>query len=199
MSFSFERASLSVVALAALTLVGCANQAPTTASKAASTYAAAPAKAEASASEYYVVLTEEGRFYAFGDFKTYQQFLAHGEVALTRTRIGAGPDGKTVVFGLTKADVKANKPTKGELVFDGKLSGGTDFYGEVFKEGRFYVFDDLKDMKEFAAVGEVPYAFTDIGTGPQGKSLVWVMNKTSIKEGRPEARIARFKTIRAAN
>jgi len=45
----------------------------------------------------------------------------------------------------------------------------------------------------------VPYAFTDIGTGPQGKSLVWVMNKTSIKKGRPEARIARFKTIRAAN
>lgn len=198
MSFFFERASMSIVALAALTLVGCANQGAATMPKDAAAHTNATASAEASASEYFVVLPEEGRFYAFGDFKTYQQFLAHGEVALTRTRIGAGPDGKTVVFGITKTDVKTNKPNPAELVFDGKVAGDANFYGEVFKDGRFYVFDDLKDMKEFAAVGEVPYAFTDIGTGPNGASLVWVMNKTSIKKGRPEARIGRFSAIRAA-
>lgn len=194
---SFNRASLSLVAVAAMTLAGCSTQTPATAPAAAAAQAA-PSAAAASAKEYYVVLPEDGRFYAFGDFKTYQQYLAHGEVALTRARIGAGPTGQTVVFGITNDDVKNNRPNPAENIFDGKLTGDTDFYGEVFKDGRYYVFGDLKDMKAFSAFGEVPYAYTDIGTGPKGETLVWVMNSASYKIGRPESRIARFKAARAA-
>lgn len=200
MTLSFERASLSLVALAVTALVGCASQTPATAPKVATTPAvtqAAPA-ATLLASEYYVVLPEDGRFYAFGDFKTYQQYLEHGEVALTRARIGAGPTGQTVVFGITNDDVKANRPNGAELVFDGKATGGADFYGEVFKSGRYYVFGDLKDMQSFAAFGEVPYAYTDIGAGPKGATMVWVMNGASYKLGRPESRIARFTAARTA-
>lgn len=202
---SFERASLAMVAIAALTLVGCASQAPATAPKAAAAQIAPASAAKAAAptaattaSEYYVVLPEDGRFYAFGDFKTYQQYLEHGEVALTRARIGAGPNGQTVVFGITNDDVKNNRPNPAELVFDGKLTGADDFYGEVLKDGRYYVFGDLKDMKPFVAFGEVPYAYTDIAAGPKGETLVWVMNSASFKKGRPETRIARFKAARAA-
>ena len=161
--------------------------------------APAPALVPSAADEYYVVLPEDGRYYAFGRAKDYFDYLAHGEVTLTRARIGAGPNGKTVVFGITNDDVKSGKPSVGELVFDGKLPAAEGFYGEVFKDGRYYVFHDLANMKAFAAFGEVPYSYTDIGAGPKGETLVWVMTADSFKKGRPAATIERFKQIRTAS
>ena len=70
--------------------------------------------------------------------------------------------------------------------------------GEVFKDNRFYLFGDLKDMTNFTAFGEVPYSYTDIGAGPKGESIVYVMNKDSYAKGKPEDRMARFKTLRMA-
>lgn len=187
----------AAAALAVLVLAGCASNASAPASA-----AAAPASTAASAEtakEFYVVLPEDGRYYAFGDKKNYFDYLAHGEVTLTRTKIGAGPGGKTVVFGINKDDVKANKPSLGELVFDGTLKAAPEFHGEVVKNGRYYVFGNLEDMKSFAAFGEVPYSFTDIGAGPKGETLVWVMNKASYAKGRPTPTIERFKSMRAVN
>ena len=190
-------------AAAAVALAGCATQ-PAPAPKAeavkpAETQASAPAMAPAAAAqatEFYVVLPEDGRYYAFGNYKLYQDYLAHGEVALTRTRIGAGPDGRTVVFGITNDDVKTGKPSIAEQVFDAKLAPAKDFYGEVYKGGRYYVFGQLKDLLEFAAHGEIPYSFTDIGTGPNGATLVWVVDKEGFAKGRPEARVQHFNRLR---
>jgi hypothetical protein len=187
-------------AVVAALLAGCATQ-PAPAPKAeapkadAKPAAAAPA-AQPEATEYFVVQPEDGRYYAFGSFKLYQDYLAHGEVALTRTRIGAGPTGQTVVFGITNDDVKAGKPSVAELVFDAKLSPAPNFYGEVFKGGRYYVFDNLKALKEFAAFGEVPYSYTDIGAGPNGATIVWVMDKDSYAKGKPTQRMQRFQALR---
>jgi len=184
-------------------LAGCATQAPqaTPASApVAAPVAAAPSAAPAAevAKELYVVLPDDGRIYAFGDTKNYFDFLTHGEVTLTRTRIGEGPGGKTLVFGITADDVKANKPSLGEKVMLSGLPAAPEFYGEVFKGGRFYVFGDLKDIKDFTAFGEVPYSYTDIGAGPKGETLVYVMNSASYKLGKPEVRVERFKALRVA-
>ena len=157
------------------------------------------APAAAGARELFVVLPEDGRIYAFGDTKNYFQYLEHAEVALTRTRIGDGPGGRTMVFGLTNDDVKANTPSLAERVMDKKLLAAPEFHGEVFKDGRFYVFHSLKDMNDFIQYGEVALAFTDIGTGPKGASIVWVMNKESMAKGRPTATMERFKAIRVAS
>jgi hypothetical protein len=166
--------------------------------------APAPAKppvstpAAATTADLFVVLPESGRVHAFGDTKNYFDFLAHGEVALTRTRIGAGPGGRTLVYGITSADVKANQPSRAEQILEGTLPAGTAFYGEAFKSGRYYVFGELKDMKDFTAFGEVPYSYTDIGVGPKGETLVYVMNKDSYKKGKPQDRADRFKALRVA-
>lgn len=186
------KASIMIAVAAAFALAGCAG-APEKQAGAAATTAAEAALAK----EYYVVLPEDGRIYAFGRAKDYLDYLAHGEVTLTRTRIGAGPNGRTVVFGITGDDVKKNRPSQGELLFDGKLQGAADFHGEVLKDGRYYVFGAFKDMSDFIAFGEVPYSFTDIGAGPNGATVVWVMNKDSIKKGRPTATMERFKSLRA--
>jgi len=190
---------LTGAALAAVLLAGCASQSaqPPKADAKPETKSAATAPAvQAQASEFYVVLPENGRYYAFGSFKLYQDYLAHGEVALTRTRIGAGPSGQTVVFGITKADVKSKQPSVGEQIYDGKLPAAPNFYGEVFKDGRYYVFDNLKALLEFAAFGEAPYSFTDIGAGPNGATLVWVMDKGSVAKGKPTQRMQRFQAMR---
>jgi hypothetical protein len=198
---------LTGAALCAALLAGCASQpaqppkaeapkADAAKAEAKPTTAAAPA-VQAQASEFYVVQPEDGRYYAFGSFKLYQDYLAHGEVALTRSRIGAGPTGQTVVFGITNDDVKSGQPSVAEQIYDGKLAPAPNFYGEVFKGGRYYVFDNLKALMEFAAFGEVPYSYTDIGTGPNGATVVWVMDKESFAKGKPTQRMERFLALRA--
>jgi hypothetical protein len=159
---------------------------------------AAPAAAATAPVELFVVLPDSGRVHAFGDTKNYFDFLAHGEVALTRTKVGAGPGGKTLVFGITGDDVKANRPSRGEQILDGSVPAGAGFYGEAVKAGRYYVFGDLKDMTNFTAFGEVPYSYTDIGAGPKGETIVYVMNKDSYAKGKPQDRADRFKALRVA-
>lgn len=183
-------------AVAASLLAGCAAQKGAHAPMKPATSAAASSATQAQVAEYYVVLPEDGRYYAFGDFKQYQEYLAHGEIAFTRTRIGVGPTGQTVVFGISAEDVKSGAPAQVELLYDGKAAPTHQFYGEVFKDGRYYVFDDLKALQEFAAFGEVPYAYTDIGAAPDGKTVVWVMDKKSYTKGKPAQRIQRFLELR---
>lgn len=204
----------AALAVAVLGLSACANTQPVAAPAAAPAPAPAPVVAAAPApapvvapvaapapeqiKELYVVLPESGRVHAFGDLKNYQDFLSHGEVTLTRSKIGEGPGGATLVFGITADDVKANRPSLGEKAFSGQFGGAPEFYGEVLKGNRFYVFGDLKDMQDFLAFGEVPYSFTEIGSGPKGETLVYVMNKDSVKAGKPLNRVERFKSMRVA-
>lgn len=184
----------SALAVAAALLAGCATPAPSAPAPAASK----PAAAAGMAKEFYVVLPEDGRIYAFGDTKNYTDYKRHGEVTLTRTRVGEGPGGKTLVFGITPDDVKTDRPSLGEQVMNGTLPPASDFYGEAFKGGRYFIFGSLKDMKDFIAFGEVPYSYTDIGAGPKGETLVYVMDKDSYAKGKPQERVERFKSMRMA-
>ncbi|MGQ9663242.1 MAG: hypothetical protein ACUVWX_13035 [Kiritimatiellia bacterium] len=192
------RKLMSAVAIAAvsgtLLLGGCASTpAPTSTDKPA----AAATQASESVKSLFVALPEDGRIYYFTDTKLYFDYLNTEEVALRQTRIGAGPSGQTVVFALSDADVKAKTASLAERLYDGKIAADDKgFYGEVFKDGRFYVFDRYPDMKAFIEHGEVGLAITDIGAGPKGETLVWVLNNETAKKGRPTARIERFKTLR---
>ena len=191
-----QRFLLGGVALAAVLLAGCATSTPPAASASApvaSTHATATAPVQ-----YFAVLPEDERYYLFGDAQLYLSYLKHGEVALTRTRIGASPTQTTVVFGMTNADAKSSKPLAAEILFDGKATTTSPFYGEVFKDGRYYVFNEYKDMTTFLEHGEAALTFTDIGAGPDGATQVWVMNNVTMKKGRPLETMAMFKAIRAA-
>ncbi|MDP3168811.1 MAG: hypothetical protein Q8M91_00570 [Polaromonas sp.] len=185
---------LSALAVFVALAAGCATSpAPAPAS---ATAAAAPAAA--GAVELFMVLPESGRIHAFGDTKNYFDFKKHGENMLTRTKIGEGPGGKTLVFGITPDDVKTNMPSRGEQILAGAIPAGGAFYGEIMRDGRYFLFDSLKDMTDFAAFGEVPYSYTDIGAGPKGETIVMVMNKDSYPKGKPAPRLNRFKAIHAA-
>jgi hypothetical protein len=157
--------------------------------------AAAPARAEKM--YYFMVMPEDGRIYVFGDPKNYLAYREHNEVPLTRTRIGVGPQGQTVVFGITNDDVKANRPSTAEMIFDKKLSLKDPFYGEVVKDGRYHVFGAAKDFQDFLEHNEITYTFATIGEGPKGASVIYALNKDTVKQGRPTVLIEEFKALRA--
>jgi len=141
--------------------------------------------------DYYQV-KKEGRIYIFDDYKTYASFNQVGETAYRLTRIGAGPKGETLVFGLSKKDKKMRSGLGSVALYEGTAEGINEgFYGEVVDDGRIYVFSEWADLKSFLSVGEAPYRFTEIGSGPKGETVVYVLNKKN-KKKKPTALIAEF-------
>ncbi|MDP4029038.1 MAG: hypothetical protein Q8P42_08740 [Gallionella sp.] len=194
----FEKKQFTPYALASLmalgVMSGCATQPEIAESKPAEAQKVAVEKAN-----YFLVFHENGRIYAFGDTKNYLMFLENGEVPLTRTRIGGGPEGQTVIFGITKSESKnLDKLSSGEMFYDRKMGEADPFYGEVLRNGRFYVFGEWKDFQDYLAHKEVTFTFTEIGTGPKGETVVYALNSKTKKQGRPVALIEAFKQLRKA-
>ncbi|MFT2112031.1 hypothetical protein [Marinomonas sp. 2405UD68-3] len=139
----------------------------------------------------------EGRIYIFDDFATYQDFLVLGETSYRKVRIGEGPRGETIVFGLTNEDKKKVSGIASVDMYDGKLKGADEFYGEMYtEEGRIYVFSSLEEMQQARLVGEVVLRYTDIGAGPKGETVVYALNSSN-KKKKPVSLIAKFKAIHA--
>ncbi len=142
--------------------------------------------------DYYEVY-QDGRIYVFDDFATYDSFNQVGETAFRLTRIGAGPAGETVVFGLQDQDKKMTQGIGSVDLFDGKAEGMADgFYAEIVRDGRFYVFNSWEDVKSFRQTGEAALRYTDIGAGPNGATVIYVLNESNKKQ-MPTALIEQFK------
>ena len=181
LKFASPLARVLTAASLALTLAACQSQSTKEES----------AKAPLNNDDYYEV-HHEGRIYVFDDAGVYKEYLGVGETPFRKVRIGVGPHGETVVFGLHKKDKKKSEGVASVDMFDGKMEGATEgFYAEIRSEGRIYVFDNWEDVKSFRQVGEAPYRYTDIGSGPKGETVVYVLNKGN-KKKRPDALISRF-------
>jgi hypothetical protein len=142
--------------------------------------------------DYYEVY-QDGRIYVFDDFATYDSFNQVRETAFRLTRIGAGPAGETVVFGLQDKDKKMTQGIGSVDLFDGKAEGLADgFYAEIVRDGRFYVFNSWEDVKTFRLTGKAALRYTDIGAGPGGETVVYVLNESNKKQ-MPTALIEQFK------
>ena len=124
----------------------------------------------------------DGRINVFYNKKIFEEYMALGETSYRLTRIGAGPHGETVVFGLTKKDKKLKKPIAAIELYDGKIKAGVLFYAELHKHGRIYVFDRFEDMKTVRDFGHPNYMHTKIGAGPHGETVVFVLNKKNKKK-----------------
>ena len=133
----------------------------------------------------------DGRIHVFYSKKLYKEFMSLGETSFRLTRIGVGPNGETMVFGLEKKDKKLKKPVAAIELYDGKLKADK-FYAEMHKHGRIYVFNSFKDMKTVRDFGHPNFMFTQIGNGPKGETVVFVLNSKN-KKKRPDALIAEFK------
>lgn len=173
-----------------------ATAAPVAAANAAATQPPATQPVMASTENYFLVFHENGRIYPIADAKNYLAFLDVNELIYTRTRVGAGPEGETIVFGIQKEEAEdPNKPSLAEQFYDGGKEVAGPFYGEVMRDGRVYVFGEWKDFKDYLDHKEVTLTFTEIGTGPKGETVIYALNQKTKDEGRPDALIAAFNQL----
>lgn len=147
--------------------------------------------AAASIAEIYEV-HEDGRIYAFYDRALYKEFLAVGETPFRLTRIGNGPNGETMVYGLTSKDKKKGVNTPAVKLYEGQVKPADDFYAEMVRHGRIYVFSAFEDMASVRQFGHPNFFYTEIGAGPSGETVVYVLNSKTKKQ-KPETLIAMFK------
>ncbi|MDO6564916.1 hypothetical protein Q4488_16160 [Amphritea sp. 1_MG-2023] len=186
MSFLKKAAVVAAVAGITLTLAGCQSQQ-------VEHEMAAPAPVLNNQDLYEV--GHEGRHYVFDDFAVYQEFLSVGETSYRKVFIGEGPQGKSLVFGLRSEDKKKLEGLAGVSMYKGQMPAADDFYGEMRGEdGRLYVFSRLEDMQAVRNTGEAAFRLTQIGNGPQGQTVVFVLNDSN-KKVFPTELVARFKQM----
>lgn len=164
-----------------------------------STSSPSPSASEATQSaqnDALYVAFHDGRMNVFYDGTLYKQFMERGETAYRRSFIGAGPNGETVVYGLTGADKKKTSASVGEQMMSGELKAADDFYGEVYRaeENRIYVFSDWDDFKGYVDLGIDNLRYTDIGAGPNGETVVYVLNADN-KKKKPVQTIEQFEAF----
>ena len=137
---------------------------------------------------------DQGRIYVFNEYDLYKDFVKTGHTAYMKTYIGDGPKGETLVFGLTSKEKKMLSGWKHVDLFNGDRQATEPFYGEMVLGGRLYVFNTYQDMIDTRKVGEAIFRYTDIGAGPNGETVVYVLNKGN-KKKKPEALMAEFKKM----
>jgi len=160
-------------------------------------FPAAPPQQQEEGAALYDDLYEvhkDGRAYIFYDQAGYLDFLALGETPYMISRIGAGPKGETQVFSLTKADKAKSNGIPSIDLKEGRVQADEPFYGEVVLEGRFYVFDRYEDMVSFLEVGEANLRYVEIGAGPDGATVVYVLNESNKKQ-KPVDLIEKFNQV----
>ena len=83
----------------------------------------------------------DGRLHVFYDRKLYKEFLELGETPFRLTRIGAGPKGQTIVFGLTKKDKKKPGSVDAIKIYDKKINEYLEYDGTKTQiiENRQYI------------------------------------------------------------
>ena len=181
---------LGITTLVALGTVGCANKSTTEVTPEVEAPMSQAIESATVPALYEV--HRDGRIYFFYDKSLYQSFLKTGHTAYMIARIAAGPKGETLKFALTSKDKKKRAGIPSIDLIEGVAKPSQPFYGEMRMEGRIYVFNSIQDMNDVRKVGEAPYRFTEIGSGPKGETVVYVLNKTN-KKNKPEALIAEFK------
>lgn len=146
--------------------------------------------AEVLNNEDYYEFERDGRIYVLSDSKDYNTYLKTNEVVLSTKKIGGGPGGKTIVYGLVKSEAKLlEKEPKSQgaaqKMYEGKLRGlEKEFFGLVIQNDTYYVFSSWKDLETFKASGAAT-GFKDTDTA--GHSVVFVGAST-----KPESLSARF-------
>ena len=140
----------------------------------------------------YVVFEEDGRLWVFrtgsGDLL---DFLASGEPAKSITLVGAGPGGRTLrgpdretVDGYLDVVGRPTAPTAASFARPG-------FHVEE-RDGRLWVFEEgSKELAAFLASGEPAQRVTQVGAGPEGRTLIGADRETlasyraAVRYGRP--------------
>jgi len=136
-------------------------------------------------SDDYYEYQLDNEIIVLADKKDVKVYLTVGEIPLRVTRIGGGPKGERLVFGLVKNEAKAMEKKVGykggaQQMYEGTLDGNEKgFYGEVMKGGSYYVFGSWADLKSFRQSGNAASVAT--GTTSDGKPVVYTTDNPDVQ------------------
>ena len=107
-----------------------------------------------------------------------KKFEGSGHLPYTRTLIGAGPNGRTVIFEVIKK--KPEYVERLQEMYDSTphlvAREGEDCF-VYHHQGRYYVIGSAKMSIKFIGSGHLPYTRTLTGGGPQGKTVAFEVDK----------------------
>ena len=186
--------------LVGLALVGALAALPGCASKKTSSGDPAPAAGDAAvdaasaADDWYEEVYKDGRYYVFGQEKTYEAWKQTHHMPYTRTQIGAGPRGETLVFEIDKKNPEWTGWLEEMYAWKHK-DDPKPYFSQIERDGRFYVVGSEAMEAKFKKTGHLPYTRTFIAAGPGGKTVVvevdkkdpgltdWLVQQFEVKNG----------------
>ncbi|MEK1904847.1 MAG: hypothetical protein AAAB13_03640 [Pseudomonas sp.] len=140
--------------------------------------------------DWYQVRTET-QVLVFDDYQVFKDYLATGKAPVMRTLEEKAATGQEQILVLRAEDEgKALDKISAYRFLKVAQPPASPFYGEVRQDGAIYVFKRYGDMVDMIKLGEPTFRYTDIGGGPDGKTVIYGLQK---EEGRPEATIQQFK------
>ncbi len=141
--------------------------------------------------EDWYQIRSETQVILFDDLQVFKDHLASGQAPSMRTLEEKDANGLEVVLALRAEDHgKALDKIAAYRFFKVAQVPAHPFYGEVRQDGSIYVFKRYGDMQDMVKLGEPIFRYTDIGSGPNGQTVTYGLQK---EEGRPDATIAQFK------
>lgn len=128
--------------------------------------------------EGIIVWAHADRHYVTGSEKMHKMFAEHQHLPYTKTILGAGPNGETVVYEVAKKDpafVEALMDKYNSIPF--LVTSKGDTYNVYKYNGRIYVIGDPKTRDFFVEHQHLPYTKTLLGAGPGGETVIFEVNK----------------------
>lgn len=127
--------------------------------------------------EELMVCRYNNRLYVMGEASMRDSFVAHHHLPYTKTHLGAGPAGETVVFQVKKKDVAFTENLIERFEHIAWQLEANDIYTAWKYQGRIYVIGDEAMNKKFAAHKHLPYTKTLLGAGPAGETVIFQVDK----------------------
>lgn len=136
----------------------------------------APVEVDVDDSEL-MVCRYNNRLYVMGEASMRDSFVAHHHLPYTKTHLGAGPAGETVVFQVQKSDAAFTENLVERFQRIAWKIESNDIYTAWKYQGRIYVIGDDAMNTKFAAHKHLPYTKTLLGAGPAGETVIFQVDK----------------------
>ena len=114
----------------------------------------------------YNTVAHDGRIYVLGSPEAAMKFKETHHMPLTKTMIGAGPNGETVVV-----EENEEHPEMAKKLWMDYASDNLKYF-ERFHDGRTYILGSLESVHKFEASKFLPLTKTYIGQGVNGETVV---------------------------
>lgn len=129
------------------------------------------------AEDSFWVWKYDGRIYVVGSEKTNNAFQNTHFLPYTRTILGLGPQGETVIFEVQKKNPEFVAGLQKKYEHTPMLLRSAKNFWVWKYNGRIYVIGQHKTNEAFKANHHLPYTKTILGLGPQGETVVFEVNK----------------------